>query len=146
MMKTASVRGSGSSGVLFALAGCMGGGTATDMMAASTGMKTMAQATQPPSAADRTPYRPEVSTRLGNLYVRYKKIDRQQRARANQAALADGVLGVGAHLVGGQRLGAAGPSVQGMQAAAAATGYGSATAPPSRPARSAKLASVLGMI
>lgn len=111
---------------MFALAGCMGGGTAADMMVASTGMKTMMQATQPPSAADMALSCPEVATRLGNLYARYEEIDRQQRARANQAALVDGVLGVGTHLVGGQLLGAAGNSVQGMQAAAAATGYGSA--------------------
>ncbi|WP_424753287.1 hypothetical protein [Methylobacterium sp.] len=64
--------------------------------------------------------------RLGNLYARYEEIDRQQRARANQAALMEGVLGVGTHFVGGQLLGAAGNSVQGMQAAAAATGCSSA--------------------
>lgn len=63
---------------------------------------------------------PEVATRLGNLDARYEKIDRQQRARANQAALVDGVLGVGTHL-----LGAARTFVQRMQVAAAATGDGS---------------------
>lgn len=57
---------------------------------------------------------------------RHEEIDRQQRARANQAALVDGVFGAGAHLVGGRPLAAAGSSVQSMQAAAAATGYGSA--------------------
>lgn len=44
-MQTVSVRGFGFSGVLFSLAGCMGGGAAADMMVASTGMKIMMQAT-----------------------------------------------------------------------------------------------------
>ncbi len=125
-MKTVSARGLGFSGVLFALAGCLGSGTAADMMAASTGMKIMMQATQSPSAADRTLSCPEATTRLGNLYARSEEIDRQQRARANQAALVEGVLGVGTHFVGSQLLGPAGNSVQGMQAAAAVTSYGSA--------------------
>lgn len=124
-MKTVSIRLFGFSGVLLSLAACMGGGTATDMMVASTGMKNMLQATQPPSAADMALTCPEVTVRLGNLYARYEEVDRQQRARASQAAVVDGVLGVGTHLVGGQLLGA-GASVQGMQAAAAATSYGSA--------------------
>ena len=124
-MKTASVRVLGLFGILFSLIACAPGGTATDMMVASTGMKNMLQATQPPSAADMALSCPEVTTRLNNLYARYQEVDRQQRARASQAAMVDGVLGVGTHLVGGQLLGVAGSSVQGMQAAAAATSYGS---------------------
>lgn len=123
-MKT--IRAIGLGGALLALAACMGTGTATDMMVASTGMKNMLQATQPPSEADMALSCAEVQIRLGNLYARYEEIDRQQRARASQAAVVGGVLGVGTHLVGGQLLGAAGNSVQGMQAAAAATSYGSA--------------------
>lgn len=59
----------------------MGRGTVTDMMMASTGMKTMMQATQPPIAADTTLSCPEITTRLGNLYARYEEIDRRQRER-----------------------------------------------------------------
>lgn len=106
------------------LAGCMGtGGTATDMVTASTATRGLTQATEPPSAADRALSCAAVTTRLDNLYTRYAQIEKEQRSRQQTASLVNGVFDMGASMLGASAIMGAG-SVQGVQNVAMATNYG----------------------
>lgn len=92
-----------------ALAGCVtGGGTATQMVSATTGMRGLVQATEAPSQADYALSCDDVSSRVSNLYARYEELEKEQRARQRQTAMIGGLVDVGATLVGGAALSNAG--------------------------------------
>jgi hypothetical protein len=108
------------------LSGCVtGGGTATDMVTATSGMRGLIQAQEPPSSEDYALSCGAVNTRISNLYARYAEIEAEQRGRQRQQALVGGIFDVGTTLIGGQAIMGAG-SVTGIQNAAMATNYGRA--------------------
>lgn len=109
-----------------ALAGCVsGGGNATQMVSATSGVRGLLQAQEPPSAADYALSCSAVNTRLSNLYSRYETIEAEQRAAQRKQALMGGVLDVGSTLIGANSIMGAG-SATGLQNAALATQYGRA--------------------
>lgn len=108
---------------ILGLAGCVTGGTATDMGSATTGVRGLVQATEPPSKDDFAMTCPAVTGRLANLYTRYAEIEQEQRARQRQSAVLGGIVDVGATLVGGSAMANAG-SARALQTAGMATNYG----------------------
>ena len=64
------------SATALALAGCVsGGGTATEMVTATSGMRGVMQATEPPSREDYALSCSAVNSRILNLYARYAEIE-----------------------------------------------------------------------
>lgn len=110
-----------------ALAGCVsgGGGTATDMISATTALNGLSAAKEPPSKEDMALSCTQVGSRLSNLYGRYSEIEREQRARQRQSELVGGIIGIGATIAGGSALSNAG-SVTAIRNVGVATSYGRA--------------------
>ncbi|MDH2328321.1 hypothetical protein QCN27_15755 [Cereibacter sp. SYSU M97828] len=107
-----------------ALAGCMGnGGTATQMVSATQGMRGLMQSTEPPTQADYALSCAAVNSRLSNLYARYAEVEAEQRGRQRQQAMVGGLLDVGTTLIGGRAIMGAG-SATGIQNTAMAVNYG----------------------
>lgn len=106
------------------LSGCVsGGGTATDMVTATAGMRGVMQATEPPTKEDFALSCGAVNQRLANLYGRYAELEAEQRARQRQQAMVGGLLDVGTTLIGGSAIMGAG-SATGIQNTAMAVNVG----------------------
>ena len=106
------------------LGGCVsGGGTATDMVTATTAIRGVTQATEPPSTEDYELSCGDVSDRLSNLYGRYEELEREQRARQRRASLVEGAVGMGVGVLGGSALANAG-SATAVRNVGLATNYG----------------------
>ena len=108
------------------LSACVsGGGTATEMVSATSGLRALSSVTEAPSEADSKLSCADLNSRLANLYGRYEELDREQRARQRQAAFVGGIVNVGATLAGGSALAHAG-SASAIRNVGLATNYGTA--------------------
>lgn len=104
------------------LSGCVGttGGTVTEMATATTAIRGVMSAPQPPSEADLALSCSEVNTRTANLYARFKELDAAQRKKQRKQAAVNGVINLGTGILGGVAAAGAG-TVNGVRAAASAT-------------------------
>ncbi|MGO4853557.1 hypothetical protein [Phaeovulum sp. W22_SRMD_FR3] len=106
------------------LSGCVsGGGAATNMVTATSSMRGLIQAQEPPSWEDCALSGGAVNTRISNPYARYAEIEVEQRGRQRQQALVGRIFDGGTTLIGGQAIMRAG-SATGIQNAVIATNWG----------------------
>ncbi|WP_226554742.1 hypothetical protein [Celeribacter naphthalenivorans] len=105
------------------LAGCVAGGTASNMTTSNMAVSGLLQANEPPSKADYALSCQEVHQRVENLYARYSVLEKEQRARQQQASLINGVVGMGTTMVGGNAIMNAG-SATAIRNASLAANYG----------------------
>lgn len=107
----------------FSLSACMGGGTATDFVTATAGMRGAINATEPPSEVDYQLSCAEVETRIANLRARYEAIEAEQRAAQRRQGLINGGIEALASVAGASAIANAG-SAQAISNAATATNLG----------------------
>ena len=105
------------------LSGCFtgGGGTATEMVAATTAIRGVTQAVEPPSETDYKLSCNELNMRTGNLYARYAELEKEQKARQRKKNITNGLINTGITVAGIAGMGNAG-TLNGVRNVGIATG------------------------